>query len=152
MNTIRWGTRDSKRYICILCFIRKVNKKNHPIRYELVSSFQNRWGIFLRIYHEQYRRCLSSSGGRYIADDLRDFWCDRFSLKGRRDKKCTRSLARVRLKNVRFYRDGPWEKFDGNDTSVRPSSRAFSLSHSLSVSSLFLSLSLSSLVRAYTVL
>jgi len=65
----------------------------------------------------------------------------------------------VRVKNVRFYRDGPWEKFDGNDTSVRPSSRAFSLSHSFFVSShslslylylshsLFLSLSF---VRAYT--
>lgn len=49
-------------------------------------------------------------------------------------KKCTRRPARVRVKNVCFYRDGPWEKFDGNDTSVRPSSRAFGLSHSLSIS------------------
>jgi len=122
-----------------------------------VCSYVFAMDIILRSTFRTFRSTLfifCAGGTLIIADDLRDFWCDRSPPKVRRDEKCTRRLARVRLKNVRFYRDGPWEKFDGNDTSVRPSSRAFSLSHSLSVS-VCLRLSLSiflSRSRAYCII
>jgi len=155
------------RCICILLyFIRKVNMRNHPNRYELVSGLQDSRCMFLRIRDEyiftiSVSNLLRSSAGStlfvvWAGGTLHGRRLTRFlgclsPPKGRRDKICTRRLARVRVKNVRFYRDGPWE----NSTAMtRPSGQVQGRSVYLSLSLSF-SLSLSlylSLVRAYTVL